>query len=103
GLSAALSAREIGTRVHACLETGDQDGLREIERLVGKEVFSAEPLIRWAAESEWMRPAGGDREVWSELAFEIPVQGEVLVGAVDRLVYDRALGLATVVDFKITR
>ncbi|MGZ3696975.1 MAG: PD-(D/E)XK nuclease family protein, partial [Bdellovibrionota bacterium] len=97
-----ISQKELGTRVHACLERGDFEGLLAIEHEVGAERFQAEPVIRWAKSSEWMappRPAEG-RDVWAELAFEIPVGREVLVGSIDRLV--KHDGRYSLIDFKVT-
>lgn len=92
GDRAPLTAREIGTRVHACLEANDLEGLRRIEEEVGAETFRADPVVEWAQRSEWMKGSAQ-----SELAFEVPVHGEVLVGAMDRLVGK------TIIDFKVVR
>jgi hypothetical protein len=96
-----VTQRELGTRVHACLEQGDFEGLKALEREVGVERFAAEPVISWAMSSDWMAPAGAaGRDVWTELAFEVPVGSEVLVGSIDRLVLDR--DRFTLIDFKVT-
>jgi ATP-dependent exoDNAse (exonuclease V) beta subunit len=96
-----LSARELGSRVHACLERHDFPGLEALEHRVGAARFSAGPVIRWASESPLMAPEAPGREVWSELAFEIPVRpGDVLVGAIDRVVLEQ--DALTVIDFKVT-
>jgi ATP-dependent helicase/nuclease subunit A len=109
-----LSQRELGTRVHACLERGDLEGLRQLEREAGRERFQAEPVIEWARTSRWMRPSdpASGREVWAELAFEAPIPTgpglapAVLVGALDRLVRDSLSSGSeaqyAIVDFKIT-
>jgi ATP-dependent exoDNAse (exonuclease V) beta subunit len=107
-----LSSRELGTRVHACLERADFEGLRALEREVGPERFAAEPVIEWAGSSPWMKSSDREqgREVWTELAFEVPVTltfsgaPEVLVGSLDRLVVDQVEGRPrhTIIDFKIT-
>jgi ATP-dependent exoDNAse (exonuclease V) beta subunit len=101
--------------VHACLERRDFEGLKELERLAGSARFEAAPLIEWARTSPDMKPATGagsadaasDRDVWTELAFEVPVahgiEGSppaVLVGSLDRLV--REGSRYTIIDFKIT-
>jgi ATP-dependent exoDNAse (exonuclease V) beta subunit len=117
----AISSRELGTRVHACLEKGDIEALRALEREAGSERFQAEPLIEWARTSPLMRPASpfegpaeAAREVWAELAFEAPIEvGErrppaVLVGSLDRLVHERGsdakvrAGQYAIIDFKVT-
>jgi hypothetical protein len=95
-----ISQADLGSRVHSCLERGDYDGLKKLEAEVGADRFQAEPLISWAMSSEWMAPARGQREVWSELAFEIPVGEEILVGSMDRVVFEP--GRASIVDFKVT-
>ncbi|MCC7442745.1 MAG: UvrD-helicase domain-containing protein [Bdellovibrionales bacterium] len=109
GAAAALSPREIGTRVHACLERLDWEGLERLERDAGG-AFQAAPVVEWMRGSEWMLPAdpAKGREVHAELAFEIPIErGEVLVGAMDRLIVVRDAGgrvvSARVVDFKVAR
>jgi ATP-dependent exoDNAse (exonuclease V) beta subunit len=102
-----LTQRELGTRVHACLENGDFDGLRALQAEAGEDRFFAEPVISWAMSSPLMKPAdtASSREVWTELAFEVPVAGEILVGSLDRLVAERAADgrtQYTLVDFKVT-
>jgi hypothetical protein len=114
-----VSAREMGTRVHAALETGDWEALRALEQEVSADRFRAEPLIEWAAHSSCMKtgrdPACGDsdeirRKVWTELAFELPVGEQVLVGSIDRLVREERVNpagnvtevLYRLIDFKIT-
>ncbi|MBC7693335.1 MAG: UvrD-helicase domain-containing protein [Methylotenera sp.] len=108
-----LAQNELGTRVHACLETGNAEGLRELEREVGSERFQAAPVIEWMQNSPEMQgpsevPSSGevglggnsDRQVFPELAFEVPVAGEVLVGSIDRLTVDQ--GHYSIIDFKVT-
>lgn len=97
-----LTQRELGTRVHACLETGDYDGLKAIEEEAGPQRFLAEPVVSWALSSPLMAPASEEqgRWVYPELAFEVPVGREVLVGSLDRLVVER--GRYFIVDFKVT-
>jgi hypothetical protein len=98
-----LSQRELGTRVHASLETGDYDGLYQLELEAGEDRFQAERVISWAEQSGFMnRQLGKFEKAWSELAFEIPVAGEVLVGSMDRVLKHDEASL-TVVDFKVTR
>ena len=98
--SGELTQRELGTRVHACLETGDLDGLKLLETEAGTRRFPSGPLIDWATSSSLMRPRDSQRDVWTELPFEIPVGGEVLVGSMDRVVFEN--GRFTIVDFKVT-
>jgi ATP-dependent exoDNAse (exonuclease V) beta subunit len=95
-----ITQAELGSRVHSCLERGDHEGLKRLESEVGSQRFQAEPLISWALSSEWMAPPQAQREVWSELAFEIPIGSEILVGSLDRVVLEP--GRASIVDFKVT-
>ncbi len=99
-----LTQMEIGTRVHACLERMDYDALKELEEEAGERRFSADPVIEWAKKSAWMKPErlseNLKRQVWTELSFEIPVKGEILVGSIDRLVKDQ--NQYTIIDFKVT-
>jgi putative RecB family exonuclease len=44
----------------------------------------------------------GERGVWTELAFEARLGGEVLVGSLDRLVYDGSEDRYFIIDFKVT-
>lgn len=98
-----MTQREMGTRVHACLEQGDMDGLDLLEKEAGSDRFQASALKKWASESPLMRLPipGEDRVVWSELSFEVPVGEEILVGSMDRVV--KAGDAYTVVDFKVTQ
>jgi CRISPR/Cas system-associated exonuclease Cas4 (RecB family) len=45
------------------------------------------------------------RDVWTELAFEVPIEGEVLVGSVDRLIQQAEEGLDrySMIDFKVAQ
>jgi len=104
-----VSQRELGTRVHALLERRDLDGLRALEKRVGSERFSADSVIEWASHSDEMADdmsptedsnSGSVREIWTELAFEIPIGDEILVGSVDRLV--RLGDTYSLIDFKVT-
>lgn len=101
-----MTQQELGTQVHACLEQGNWSGLKRIEAEVGVDRFVAEPVIHWALSSEWMAPASSaqGRAVWSELEFEIPVLGQVLVGSMDRVVKKRsnATHYYSIIDFKVT-
>jgi ATP-dependent exoDNAse (exonuclease V) beta subunit len=94
---------EVGTRVHRCLELRDEAGLRELEELVGKKVFDADSVIEWMRRSPLMAEEGVGRS-WKELAFEVPVEGETLIGALDRLVLRRGErgNEYVLVDFKVT-
>ena len=102
-----LSQRELGIEVHRSLELGDHDSLKRLEIEAGAHRFQAEPLISWALSSEWMAPAqpSRGRDVFSELEFEAPITGEVLVGSIDRLVSQRTADgvLFSIIDFKVTQ
>ena len=100
-----LPTRELGTRVHAALEFGNWDELRALEAEAGAERFVAEPVVKWAEASRHMRGAEpGNRQVWTELAFEVPIAtgdgAAVLVGSIDRLC--REGDRLSIVDFKVT-
>jgi ATP-dependent exoDNAse (exonuclease V) beta subunit len=95
--TSGLSRRELGSRVHACLERGDYEGLKALETEAGPGRLNADSVIEWAKTSPWMDTAGG--EVWSELPFEIQVGCEILVGSVDRIVLRDRLAI---IDFKVT-
>ncbi len=101
-----VADQRLGTRVHACLERHDFEGLRKIEEELGKEVFNAQPVIEWAENSPWMAPAhlSEGRDVWTELAFEVPLQGEILVGSIDRIVLEQKGNdrRYSIIDFKVT-
>jgi ATP-dependent exoDNAse (exonuclease V) beta subunit len=96
-----LEFSEIGTQVHRLLELGDETGLMELEKKLGKSIFAADPLIHWMRRSTWMRDSSLEFKVWKEFAFEIPVGDEILVGAIDRLVFDG--DFYTLIDFKFTQ
>lgn len=97
-----ISQKELGTEVHACLESGNLERLSEIEARVGSKRFQAKGVLNWAEHSPQMNPKLGKLiQAWPELAFEVPIQGQVLVGSMDRVV-ELDSGLA-VVDFKVTR
>ena len=105
-MHSGISQQELGSRVHACLEHGDYLELERLESEVGSARFSAKPVINWAQNSEWMAPSSTQlgRTVWSELDFEIPFQGQVLVGSIDRLVKQKRGDSFqySVIDFKVT-
>lgn len=100
---AQISQQELGSQVHACLEKGDFEGLKNLENLVGPSRFLAEPVMSWALSSEWMAPTQPEnqREVWTELSFEVPYQGEILVGSIDRLIATEKARYS-IIDFKIS-
>lgn len=101
--SLPLSASELGSRIHQCLEKGDDLGLKDLEKEIGSQFFSADQLIAWAQQTPLMKEVQSENgKVWKELAFEIPVLGEVLVGAIDRLVYSPESDEYSIVDFKFT-
>jgi ATP-dependent helicase/nuclease subunit A len=104
-LESGLPQRELGTRVHACLEAQNpaemQAGLERLEKEAGHQRFRAQALLDWARSSPWMMPSAPGHRVWTELSFETPISGEVLVGSLDRLLADDQ-GTYTVIDFKVT-
>ncbi|MEK6704888.1 MAG: UvrD-helicase domain-containing protein [Bdellovibrionota bacterium] len=108
GNAARMPQHEIGSRVHACLEKTDYNGLIELESEAGSDRFTAGPLIEWAKNTSYMRfgpasPACDD--VWTELSFEVPLAGEVVVGSIDRLIADAVEGdhkKYLIVDFKVS-
>jgi len=87
------------------LENRDEIGLQQIEEEVGADRFQAQGVIEWARTAPEMKASDitSGREVWSELSFELPVGTEVLVGAMDRLVFDPELQEYQILDFKVTR
>lgn len=95
-------AQELGTQVHACLAAEDPAGLTALEQAVGPDVFTAKPLIEWMQQSPWMgerlRQAGG--QSWRELSFEVKLEGEILVGTIDRVV--QLAGQLMLLDFKVS-
>ena len=93
-----VTQRELGTRVHACLEKMDFPSLELLEHEVGSDRLNSKTLIDWAKTSDLMKSA---KRSWSELAFEIPVGSEILVGAIDRL-FEVENGFH-LVDFKVTQ
>jgi ATP-dependent exoDNAse (exonuclease V) beta subunit len=101
-----VSHRELGTRVHAYLEKGDFLGLKELQNEVGDARFLAEPLMKWAHCTPFMAPAQTEagRFVWTELPFEVPLDNEVVVGSIDRLVEENVGGSKrySIIDFKMT-
>jgi ATP-dependent exoDNAse (exonuclease V) beta subunit len=105
-VSKTVTYRELGSRIHSCLERRDFDGLREIEKEVGAEHFVADPVIRWAEGSPSMKLADPviGRDVWSELSFEAPLGQEVMVGSIDRVVSVQQGNrkFYTILDFKFS-
>jgi ATP-dependent exoDNAse (exonuclease V) beta subunit len=85
---------ELGTEVHRLLELGDFEGLRSLGAAAAADWAQSDPLMLPPD------PTRG-RQVWKEFSFEVSVQGETLVGSMDRLVLDA--GRYTVVDFKFTK
>lgn len=107
----ALSQKELGSRVHKILEEENfeslEEGLKTLEQEVGSARFLALPVIQWAKSHPQILFSDSDagREVFSELNFEVPVNGQVLVGTMDRVIlHGRGSGnlSAQLVDFKIT-
>ncbi len=88
----SVESRELGTEVHRCLELGDEEGLRKLD-------IQSESVLEWMHTSPLMKQAGRGREVWTELAFEVPLSDEVLVGSIDRLVCEN--GRYQIIDFKV--
>ena len=105
-LDQEITQKELGTRVHQCLERGEWEALEKLEKEVGKERFLAEPVLRWAKSSPWMKPRQPDqgREVWTELSFEVPLGHEVLVGSIDRVIREEVEGEVqySIIDFKVS-
>ncbi|MBC7387260.1 MAG: UvrD-helicase domain-containing protein [Cryobacterium sp.] len=101
GPRSKIPQSEIGTRVHKALELGDESGLYELEDALGKGVFQAAPIVQWMRDSAWMKEGIGFDKAWRELAFEVPIESETLIGALDRLVRLRD-GSYAILDFKIT-
>ncbi len=97
--------QDLGTRVHQCLQYEQYSELREIEKEVGTDKLNAEVLVRWAQKSQAMAPENSmqGREVWKELSFEVPIQQEILVGSLDRLVLEMRDGVRnySILDFKV--
>lgn len=110
--SQGIDARELGTRIHECLEhLGTRATIAETaEKLralrdvsLGDDGtaarFDADALVRWAESTPWFQADAA----WPELAFEIPVGAkldDVLVGAMDRVA--RIGDEWCVLDFKVT-
>ena len=92
-----LAANELGTRVHKALETEDHADLLALESEVGSSRFQAAPVIQWMAADAETRLSD---ERWSEIAFEVPFEGEAIVGSMDRLVKKGVQ--YSIVDFKVT-
>jgi len=95
--------RTLGMQVHAYLETLDFKKL-ETEHL-GSQNFQASKIFEWASSCEWMQPADFSTKIWKELAFEVSVYGEILIGKIDR-VFAKKQGdsfFYSLLDFKITR
>ena len=102
-----ITQKELGTRVHQCLETGDWQGLLDLQKEVGEDTFLAEPVLRWAKSSPWMKPRQPEqgRAVWTELSFEVPLEGEILVGSIDRVIREESQGRVhySIIDFKVSQ
>jgi ATP-dependent exoDNAse (exonuclease V) beta subunit len=97
-----LSQRDLGTEVHACLEKGDYERLERLEKRAGSDRFQAARVRQGAENSPYMNAGAGlIKRAWSELAFEIPVGDEILVGSMDRAI-ETDFGYS-VIDFKVTR
>ncbi|MFZ9595532.1 MAG: PD-(D/E)XK nuclease family protein [Bdellovibrionia bacterium] len=103
----SMSHRELGSRIHQCLEFRDFQGLKELEQIVGVNRFQADPLIQWTLQSSWMNPAdeSSERDVWRELQFEVPLGSQVIVGSMDRVILEVHAGVPQValLDFKFTQ
>lgn len=97
----ALTAAELGTEVHRLLEVGDLSGIDRLEAEVGSERLNGAALKNWFQTSAVMAPSMADaREVWKELAFEIWIDGQSWVGALDRVTCENRERYE-VVDFKV--
>ncbi len=97
--------QDLGTRVHQCLQYSKFSELRVIEAEVGSDRLNAEALIRWAEKAPSMMPENPvlGREVWKEMAFEVPILNEILVGSLDRLSSETQGNQSqyAIVDFKV--
>ncbi|MEK7690385.1 MAG: UvrD-helicase domain-containing protein [Bdellovibrionota bacterium] len=91
-------SRQLGNEIHRALENGDRDALRAIEIAVGPARFLAAPLIEWLESTPHF---GADRTGFPELAFEIPVEGEVLLGVMDRVNRHAVDGAYSILDYKV--
>ncbi len=99
-VDSSSDSTELGTLVHSCLEKGDYSELNTQPEIQVR-------LTQWARTSPWMQPADPSqkRDVWKELPFEVPTQGETLVGSIDRLLLQWIDGLPhySIIDFKVTQ
>jgi ATP-dependent helicase/nuclease subunit A len=94
-----LSAAELGTEVHHVLETGDEEALLRLQARAGAKRLNSQALREGLALTQAEESMDGV-EVWKELPFELQVEGQNLVGAMDRLVRTEA-GDWCVTDFKV--
>ena len=83
----------LGTEAHACLEKGDEKNFLDLEQKVGPSLFKAETVLQWMHSSSLMKASTLEtgRQVWKELAFEVPIEGEILVGCMDRVILQKGI------------
>ncbi len=100
-----LSARELGSRVHAILEHADEGALDDLVAELGDSTFPESAIRKFLADERKRRAKNQETvDAWNELAFECPVGAqEIVLGAMDRLERDRLSGDYRVVDYKILR
>lgn len=92
---------ELGTAVHEALEQGNAERLGELEKEWGSARFSAQQVKEWLERTPFFSQGLVEgRDYWTELAFEVPVGRDVLVGSCDRLVLRD--GTWHLIDFKVT-
>ncbi len=102
-LSAQEMGMTMGTKIHEILHHGKTEELRELEKNLTKDQIHSQAIEDFINHSAWMKPSNKEsgRKVWSELQFEVPVLGQVLVGTMDRLIEEK--GRFTILDYKITQ
>jgi ATP-dependent helicase/nuclease subunit A len=112
-LKAESDSSELGIRIHALLarfqgldsdptiETVTEE-LKILERDFSFLNFQATPIVDWMRTAETLiRIAGRDTRVFPELGFEVQVEGQVILGSMDRVVLES--DSLTLVDYKWTQ
>jgi CRISPR/Cas system-associated exonuclease Cas4 (RecB family) len=97
----SVKKMELGTRVHRALELNDLSLLQAIH---DEGLLDTRALQEWASHDPWFLNA---ERTWNECAFEVRlVTGEILVGAVDRLMFAPSLSPSRpyqIFDFKVSQ